>query len=67
MAIHMIFGERHFRSRKMSKYHFPVKSYSKLKYLTPSGPGGGLKGLDGQTHSCQSETSYSMMPKLGDV
>ena len=40
--------------------------------LTLSGPGGGsearggLRGPDGQTHSCQSETSYPMMPKLGD-
>ena len=25
--------------------------------LTLSGPGGGLRGPDGQTHSCQSETS----------
>ena len=32
--------------------------------LTLSDPGGG--GLRGQTHSCQSETSYPMMPKLGD-
>ena len=28
--------------------------------------GGGLKGPDDQTQSCQSETSYSMMPKLSD-
>ena len=28
--------------------------------------GGGLRGLDDQTHSCQAETTYSMMPKLGD-
>ena len=35
--------------------------------LTLSGPGGGgLRGPDDQTHSWQSETSYSMMPKLGD-
>ena len=36
--------------------------------LTLSGPGGGggLKGPGGQTHSCQSETSYLMMPKLGE-
>ena len=34
--------------------------------LTLSGPGGGLRGPDGQTHSCQSETSYPMMPRLGD-
>ena len=37
--------------------------------LTLSGPrggGGGLRGPDDQTHSCQSETSYSMMPKLCD-
>ena len=33
--------------------------------LTLSGPGG-LRGPDGQTHSCQSETSYPMMPKLSD-
>ena len=30
------------------------------------GGGGGLRGPDDQTHSCQSESSYSMMPKLGD-
>ena len=28
--------------------------------------GGGLRGPDDLTHSCQSETSYSMMPKLAD-
>ena len=27
---------------------------------------GGLRGPDDQTHSCQSETSCFMMPKLGD-
>ena len=35
-------------------------------YFNPIRPGGGLRGPDGQTHSCQSETSYPMMPKLGD-
>ena len=39
--------------------------YMVLSSLTLSGPGG-LRGLDGQTHSYQSETSYPMMPKLGD-
>ena len=34
--------------------------------LNPIRPGGGLRGPDDQTHSCQSETSYSMTPKLGD-
>ena len=35
--------------------------------LTLSGlGGGGLRGPEGQTHSCQSESSYSMMPKLCD-
>ena len=34
-------------------------------YLTLSGQGG-LRGPDDQTHSCQSETSCPMMPKLGD-
>ena len=29
--------------------------------------GVGEGGSDGQTHSCQSETSCSMMPKLGDL
>ena len=28
------------------------------------GGGGGLRDSDDQTYSCQSETSYSMMPKL---
>ena len=41
-----------------------------LLYLTLSGQGGGggggLRGPNDQTHSCQSETTYSMMPKLGD-
>ena len=32
--------------------------------LTISGPDGG--GADDQTNSCQLDTSYSMMPKLGD-
>ena len=30
------------------------------------GGGGGLRGPDGQTHTCQSETSYPMMPKLSN-
>ena len=34
--------------------------------LNLSGRGGGLRGPDDQTHNCQSETSYSMMSKLGD-
>ena len=38
---------------------------NKIKLLTLSGPGG-LRGPDCQTHSGQSETSYPMMPKLGD-
>ena len=37
-----------------------------LLFFNPIRPGGGLRGPDGQTHSCQSETSYPMMPKLGD-
>ena len=46
-------------------------SGQKISYLFPwnfglSGPGGGVRRLDDQTHSCQSETSYSMMPKLCD-
>ena len=38
---------------------------SEFNPIRPGG-GGGLRGPDGQTHSCQSETSYPMMPKLGD-
>ena len=34
--------------------------------VNPIRPGGGIRGPDDQTHSCQSETSYSMMPKLCD-
>ena len=38
-----------------------------INTLTLSGPGGGgLRGPDDQTHSSQSETSYSMTLKLGD-
>ena len=37
-----------------------------LAIINPIRPGGGLRGPDGQTHSCQSETSYPMIPKLGD-
>ena len=33
--------------------------------ITPIGPWG-LGGLDDQVHSCHSETSYLMMPKLCD-
>ena len=33
--------------------------------INPIRPGG-LRGPDDQTHSCQSETSYPMMPKLCD-
>ena len=42
---------------------------SHATFLTLSGRGGGgggLRGPDDQTHSCQSETSYSMMSKLCD-
>ena len=40
-------------------------------HLTLSGPeegggGGGLRGPDDQTHSCQSEATYFMMPKHGE-
>ena len=43
------------------------KYYQDIANLNPIRPGGGrLRGPDGQTHSCQSETSYPMMPKLGD-
>ena len=38
----------------------------KIQIFNPIRPGGGLRGPDDQTHSCQSETSYPMMPKLGD-
>ena len=45
-------------------------TYNTLRseWLALSGPGGGggLRGQDDQIHSCQSETSYSLMPKLCD-
>ena len=52
-------------------FSVPVKqifaSFGGYRALTLSGPGGDGSGPDDQTHSCQSETSYSMMPKLDDV
>ena len=46
-----------------TKYNTTIYNFS----LTLSGRGGGrLSGPDDQTHSCQSETTYSMTPKLGD-
>ena len=45
----------------------PEKQDKTFNPIRPGGGGGGrLRGLDDQTHSCQSETTYSMMPKLGD-
>ena len=48
-------------------FNFSLLSQEKLHFnpIRPGG-GGGLKGMYDQTHSCQSETSYSMMPKPGD-
>ena len=39
-----------------------------MNLINPIRPGGGgkLRGPDDRTHSCQSETSHSMMPKLCD-
>ena len=52
--------------QSLESYHMRFTT-AKIQALTLSGPGGGgLRGPDGQTHSCQSETSYPMMPKLGD-
>ena len=42
----------------------PSIRYNSFNPIRPRG--GGLRCPDGQTHSCQSETSYPMMPKLGD-
>ena len=50
---------------KMSNNRAICQKSFVLLSLNLSGPGG-LRGPDGQTHSCQSETSYPMMPKLGD-
>ena len=47
---------------------FPSVCYPKdpmWNRVNPIRPGG-LRGPDGQTPSCQSETSYPIMPKLGD-
>ena len=48
---------------------FPIINSCSEKPLTLSGPvgGGGLRGPDDKTLSCQSETSYSMIPKLNLV
>ena len=56
---------------KIVQFGLEIFMFSPVAYITvdfnPIRPGGGgLRGPDGQTHSCQSETSYPMMPKLGD-
>ena len=63
---------------RISKYPSRYSKYTyfqmlpKTTVLTLSGGGGGggggggFRGPDGQTHSCQSEASYFIMPKLGD-
>ena len=43
------------------------KNREGISPFTLSGPGEGGRGPDDQTHSCQSETSYSMMPKFCDL
>ena len=69
---HMEGGGRILSTKFLGRHNSSSKSSSTTKFgkfalnLTLSGPGGGLRGPDGQTHSCQSETSYPMMPKLGD-
>ena len=58
-----------FKSVKEVVYSLTNRKTQKLSLLTLSGPGGGGGGLrdpDDQTHSCQSETSYSMTLKLCD-
>ena len=40
--------------------------YTEIR-LNPIGPGGGLRAPDNQIHSCRSETSKSIMPKLCDL
>ena len=49
-----------------SQFYNSMSRNRTLLTLSGRGGGGGLRGPDGQTHSCQSETSYPMMPKLGD-
>ena len=43
-----------------------VSDNGRSRLTLSGGAGGGGGGSDDQTHSCQSETSYSMMPKLCD-
>ena len=55
--------------RNNNKTFSKVSFYSELLTLSGwggGGEGGGLRGPDDQTHSCQSETSHSVMPKLYD-
>ena len=53
---------------KTYKHELGKTKEHQLKKCNPIRPGGGrgLRGLDDQTHNCQSETSYSMVPKLCD-
>ena len=51
----------------LAKFQCLSKNKTKSLFFNPiGGGGGGLRGPDDQTHICQSETTYSMMPKLGD-
>ena len=58
---------------KLPRLYLSLECLTKggLKWTPPFGSfnpirPGGLRGPDDQTHSCQSETSCPMMPKLGD-
>ena len=64
-ALNKILAERLFKEQDDQELNDPEKVSS--RWVNPIRPGwGGVRGPDGQTHSCQSETSYPMMPKLGD-
>ena len=55
------------RKTKCTPASYEVCGYSLLSnVLNPIRPGGGIRSMDDQSHSCQSETSYSMMSKLCD-
>ena len=53
-------------SAKVMDPNFRSRVAKEIEFNPIRPGGGGLRGPDGQTHSCQSETSYPMMPKLGD-
>ena len=58
--------EENYPNVSLIKFEQFCQNYGHLTLSGSGGGGGGLSGLDDQIHSCHSETSYFMAPKLCD-